>query len=382
MPSRSPSRRLPGAVSGDRSDRQDSVRPALAERLSEVAADRAASSERVVLETAGELLDWVLEHELAWTFRDAGAELEHGLAEWKEAHAWRGAAGLFLDALRAAWRLGEGLRRAGDEGATPREVLAQELGLWLAGRGEEGAGEPVWPVWPVWDGQPLAPGLRLPRREALAARVLGPGGRDLIDRGEVVFVPAFSETVCLALEAANGAGLAPEVVLPEGAPGLEGRRGARRLVGSGVKVRYVYDAAFAGLLARADRVWIGTEAIGVEGFLGRVGTRLLCEEAERREVPVQLLATSDKLVPGGALELPGWCRRDDWLLWEDAPDGVRLDPQAYEVVPHELCGCILTEEGVESAAALSMRRLRVEPQAPCAAPALPDELGHPTIDEP
>jgi hypothetical protein len=378
MSSRSPSTWLPEAVSGDRSDRPDSVRPGLAERLAAVVADRASSSESVVLETAEALFEWVLEKDPAWTFGDAGVSLEEGLAAWREAHAWRGAASLFLDALRAAWRFGEGLQLGGDRDASPRAVLLQELGLWLSGARRDGAESAGGDV--AWDGMPLAPGLRLARREALAARVLGPQGRGLTGRGEVIFVPSFSETVCLALEAANGAGLAPEAVLPEGAPGLEGRRGARRLAAAGVKVRYVYDAELAGLLARADRVWLGTEAIGVEGFLGRVGTRLLCEEAERREVPVLLLATSDKLVPGGALELPAWGRREDWLLWEDAPAGVRLEPQPYEIVPHELCGGILTEGGLESAATLSMRRLRVEPQPPCAPPALPAELRNPMPD--
>ena len=92
----------------------------------------------------------------------------------------------------------------------------------------------------------------------------------------------------------------------------------------------------------------------------RVGTRALLNEARRLEVPTAVLATSDKLVPDGELALPLWSERDTWLLWENAPEGVRLDSQAYESVPLDLPGVFATEQGRLSATELSLRCLRIE----------------------
>jgi len=355
----------------------------LGERLERVALDRASTAERIVLETAVVLHAHVLSRASDWTWNEAGAELETALAGPRAAHGWRGPFALFVDALRCAWHDGAERAQAGDLAATPRVLLGDELGLWLWGREagcEELVGSNVVPTEDlaptlaptlVWNGRPQGPGLRLPRREAIATRVrelsLDADDDSLrgLERGETILVPAFSETVIFALGAAQRAGLAPEAIVPEGAPSLDGRRMARRLASAGVKVRYVYDSLLAALLPRADRVWLGTEAVAPEGFLGRVGTRLLLEEAERRDVPSLLFATSDKLVPGGRLDLPAWAEGDAWLLWEHAPDGVRLEPQPYERVPHALVAGILTEQGLETAASLSLRRLRLECAPPC-----------------
>jgi translation initiation factor 2B subunit (eIF-2B alpha/beta/delta family) len=178
-----------------------------------------------------------------------------------------------------------------------------------------------------------------------------------------VLVTAWSETVALALETAWRLGKAPAVFLPEGLPDLDGRRLARRLSRAGVAVTLAYDSAVLSLVPRVDRVWLSTEAIGAGAFLARSGTRVLLEECARRDVPVRVLATSDKLVPGGRLELPSWAERETWRLWEDAPEGVRIESQFHEAVPTALLeqvGGFLTEIGPEAVAAMHVRALRVE----------------------
>ena len=131
----------------------------------------------------------------------------------------------------------------------------------------------------------------------------------------------------------------------------------------GVRLTLVYDAALPGLLGRADRVWLGTEAIGAQAFLAAVGTRLLLQEAERLEVRSAVLATSDKLMPRGALAPPAWGARDGWLLWEDAPEGVRLESQPYEPVALDLPEFFITEHGAGSATDLALRALRTGSEA-------------------
>jgi len=142
---------------------------------------------------------------------------------------------------------------------------------------------------------------------------------------------------------------------------------ARRLSRAGIAATLVYDAALLSIVPRVDRVWLSTEAIGAGAFLARLGTRALIEECARRHVPATVLATSDKLVPGGALRLPAWADLENWRLWEDAPQGVRLESQFFEAVPtalFDLVGAFHTEIGAETAAAMHVRALRVEPEAP------------------
>ena len=132
---------------------------------------------------------------------------------------------------------------------------------------------------------------------------------------------------------------------------------ARHLVSVGVRVRMVYDAALFTHVGSSDRVLIGVEALGAEGLVTRTGTTALLAEARRREVPTLALTTSDKVTPRAECSLPAWCASAAWLLWENAPEGVRVDSQAYEVAPQTLVDQFITEHGQLGAADLAMKAL-------------------------
>lgn len=316
----------------------DSRELPLRERLHEVARDRAACAREIVQESSRILRDWLLERPEE-RGRD-GADLEAQLAPWVEEQGWRGPCALWLDSLRLAWRVAEE-----DVEGSAGEALALETMAWIEELGPESDVE-----------------RRLPSRASLAGWAAADFGR-----GECVLITSWSESVVLALEAAWKLGRRPEVLIGEGLPGLDGRRMARRLARAGIPVTMVYDTALLSSVPRADRLWLSTEAVGAGAFLARRGTRILLEECSRREVPARVLATSDKLMPGGALRLPAWCDRESWLLWEDAPEGVRLESQCFEPVPLELVEGFLTEIGLEATSALHLRALRVEAAPPCGA---------------
>jgi len=329
--------------------------------FAQVASDRAATGVEIVRESAGVLLDWLaLQHHeasptgdtkqaradraRAW---DALAEsLDWGLSEVRDAQGWRGAVAGWLhtiDQLTESGRRGEDI--APRSPASAQEILAEEMGLWLGGAG---AGEARW------NGEPLANGRRLADRSQCADHLLSD-----LERGEVICVHGYSDTVALALEAAGQRGLAPEVLVSEGGPDLGGRRLARRLNKAGLHVRYVYDSALAAWAQSADRVWLGTEAIGAEAFLGLVGCANLCEQARQQGVPVTVLATGDKLLPAGwSLATPAWGEDSTWQLWGDAPEGVRVESQPYELVSADLPSLFVSEYGQSTAADYSVRFLR------------------------
>jgi hypothetical protein len=338
-----PAHRISFSWSTEARDERAAGARSLAERLRPCALDRAASARDAALEAARELAAWLAERPRGWggaeDLASHGAELEQGLSAWVQAQAWRGACGLLVEAVRAAWALG---------GAT---ALVEELAHWSAGRDELGR---------TWDGVPLSAGERLPGPEVLVPHAL----RDL-ERGDHLLVLGRSEAVLAALGAARRAGLEPRVTVAAGTPDHSGRRVARHLVNHGLAVRLIWDAAALGAVSEVDRVWLGTEAVGAGAFLGLVGSRLVAEEALRREVPLAVLATDDACVPGGALRLPTWGDEEGWSLWSQAPEGVELASQPFERVPAEAAPTWITCAGRESLAALCTRALRLELAPPC-----------------
>ncbi|MFT7677732.1 MAG: hypothetical protein ACI8QC_001717 [Planctomycetota bacterium] len=330
--------------------------------LEALAADRVSSAAEVVRGASRVLLEWLYGQQSGWDWLSAGAELNRLLAPLTQAHGWRAPVALWHSTLALACRQGASVAAS----CGPREMLAEELGLWLNGAEEHSAGEQAW------NGRPGGVGRRLPDR----ARC-GLGPLEELEACEIVGVHGNSESVALALIEAHRRGLKPEVHVSEGGPEMGGRLLAKRLVEAGLSVRFLYDSALLQRVGHVDRIWLGTEAIGAQAFLGLVGTRLLLEEARRIEVPVTVLATTDKLCPQGELRLPSWGERDDWLLWEHAPSGVVLDSQPYEAVPIELAGHFSDEYGVGSAADLAVRALRTDVWVP--EPFRPAPYGSPSL---
>ncbi len=315
----------------------------LAEQLAPLALERNAGADDVVRRVARAAHLWLAAEPQRTGAGEQLAVLERELGGIWAAHAWRGPVAGLRAALAAASRAAAELR------ADEREVLLEECALWCDDRSAEESED-------TWSGVPLAPGVRLPDRARVAAPFLA--GPDALERGEVIVVHGWSDTVARTLEALQRAGFAPEAIVSEGGADLGGRRLARRLVAAGINVRFVFDGALYDAVRRADRVWLGTDAIGAQGFLARLGTRVLLQEARRNEVRSAVLATSDKLVPGGHLELPRWCEDEPWLLWERPPSGVTVVSQAYEAVPLDLVDVFASEFGLVDAAELAVRALR------------------------
>lgn len=325
----------------------------LASRLAPLAAERHASARELVLLTAREVREWVLAWPETCDPRELGRELERGLGEWERDQAWRGPCAAFLDTLRATWH-------AHRAHADFQGLLAEELGLWLWSTEDEvvAHGEHAEP----WNGEPLARGRRLPLRREAARHAAATVGK-----GETILATGWSETLALALEQAWRAGKRPRLFMGDSLPFLDARRMARRLVREGVLVTIVYDAVLPALVERADRVWAPAEGIGASEFSARAGTRHLLETARAREVPVELVTTSDKLLPCGELRLPTWCARMPELLWRDAIEGVTLELDCFEAVPLALTPEPITENGRESVAGLALRAMRASAEPVCAA---------------
>lgn len=312
----------------------------LAGRLSTLAEDRGSTADVIVRRTAAAADEWLSGSESP---NDGIIDRLHSeLRDIYGAHGWRGPVARFRHAL------------AGVPSALPqpspdprpgalREALAQECSYW-AGTANEDAASTSGSAPGRWNGVPLAPGVRLGDKSRCAAPLLE--GLRGLGPGEVILVHGWSETVARGIELAQARGLAPEIIVSEGGPDLGGRRLARRLVASGLTVRFIYDAALVHAAGRADRVWLGAEAFGGRTFLGRIGTHSLLNRAADLDVPVALLATTDKRVPkGSSLSFPTWSADEPWHLWEGAPRDVVVESQSFEEVPLDLVATVATELG-------------------------------------
>lgn len=323
--------------------------------LQELGRDRLLDAQSLVRAASAEVYVWLLARPQDWSRERAWRELGRLLQPLSAAHGWRGAVALWLGTLERLCTQGTGAR--GQESEGPARELATEVGLWLGGMDE------MRPGHEAWNGLPGSPGERLPD-----PALCGAGPVNQLGKGEIVAVHGDSPAVAAALLAAATAGLRPTAYVSEGGPELGGRRLAQELSEGGVRVHFHYDGGLVARLGHVDRVWLGTEAVGAQAFVGLIGTRNLLREARRLEVPITLLTTSDALVPGGELQLPPWGEQNPWLLWESAPAGVEVQGQPYEAVPLALIGQVADEHGMGRPAELALRALRTDEAVLPAAP--------------
>ncbi|MEL6903869.1 MAG: hypothetical protein AAFP22_00595 [Planctomycetota bacterium] len=319
-------------------------------RVAGLADDRGVTAADLVRKVARETHGWLVGPDAP----DVGIEgaLDDELRTLIEAHSWRVPFARFVAALHGAALQGA------DGPSAPqyarREAMAAECARWFEDGAEAGASA----------SHDAAEEPRLGSKERCADPLLT--GPLAVTRGEVVLVHGWSETVARGLELARARGLEPAAIVSEGGADLGGRRLARRLSAGGMDVSFVYDAALVSALERADRVWIGSDAIGAHAFVARMGTRALVERASQLGVDVAVLATSDKFTHEARPALPRWAADEPWHLWEGAPASVTVESQAFELVPLDLVRAFATERGLGSAA--DVRARAAAPAESAAAP--------------
>ncbi|HPF13469.1 MAG TPA: hypothetical protein PLJ12_04315 [Planctomycetota bacterium] len=316
----------------------------LSQRWKELEEDRTSTAEEIVREASQILRDWLVAVPTTDSHR-LGALLGAELDPLLVTHGWRGPVALWWHTIDRA------VGQAPASRIPLREVLIEEMGLWLGGLDvDREAG-----TEPRWIGEPLAAGLRLPRRDRCVEPLLPE-----VQVGETLLIPAFSETVAQAIERLVAGSLRPSLILGEGGPSLGGRQMARRLEHTGCEMRLVYDAALPRHVAAVDRMWLGTEALGAGAMVAVQGVSNLIQEARRQQVPVAILATSDKLMPHAELKLPRWAETETYLLWDSPTDGLTVESQFFERVPLEAHQPIATEMGLRTPAQLALQALRTE----------------------
>jgi translation initiation factor 2B subunit (eIF-2B alpha/beta/delta family) len=187
----------------------------------------------------------------------------------------------------------------------------------------------------------------------------------LAERGAWVATLSAGTTVAAALLELQARGRGPRALIGEGRPLLRGRALAAALGQAGVPTWLVVDAALPMLLSQSAGLWLGAEAVTERGAIVAVGGFAVALAAREHSVPVHVLATRRKFLPGttAALRID---ERAPEEVWDAPPAGVRPRNVQAELVPLELLRGVVVEDGVlgpSEAATVARERPLPEPLA-------------------
>ncbi|MEE6210969.1 NUDIX domain-containing protein [Salarchaeum sp. III] len=155
---------------------------------------------------------------------------------------------------------------------------------------------------------------------------------------ETVVTLSRSGTVQRALESGD-----PErVLVAESRPERDGVPVAESLADD-CDVTLTTDAAAPALLADADRVLVGADAIQPDGGLvNKTGTYPLALAADRADVPLDAVCARDKVAP----ERVEPTEESDHALVYDGDADLDVAAPLFETVPSDLVDAVVTEDGV------------------------------------
>ena len=144
----------------------------------------------------------------------------------------------------------------------------------------------------------------LARRQAMRDALCDAFLRELASQGHrSILTHSNSSTVAAMLTRAIEAGLVTRVWCTLSHPPGEGLMTARQLVGSGVQVRLVSDAAMARAVLDVDAILTGADALQTLGVVNKVGTGLLALLGLQHSRPIYSASTSLKLLSPGLQRL-------------------------------------------------------------------------------
>jgi len=164
-----------------------------------------------------------------------------------------------------------------------------------------------------------------------------------LGQGSKVMTHCHSSSVISVLKMMNDV----EVFVTETRPLYQGRKTAKELLKSGVKVHLITDSAAGILMDRVDYVIVGCDAITSEiSVVNKVGTYPLAVLAKREDVPFYVATTLLKFDPRttyakGKIEV-----RPPDEVWKTRPKGLDVINPAFDITPEELITGFMTEFGV------------------------------------
>jgi len=166
----------------------------------------------------------------------------------------------------------------------------------------------------------------------------------IIKNNSIIFTHCHSTNVVNALIYAKKHGKNFQVYNTETRPLFQGRKTAKELRKSGIKVTEFIDSAAAVAIEKANLVFLGADAILKKGVINKIGSGMFAEIAYDKKVPVYIIADSwkytNKNVP---IE-----NRNLNEVWDKAPKNIKIKNPAFEFIKQRYIKVIVSELGVLS----------------------------------
>lgn len=172
----------------------------------------------------------------------------------------------------------------------------------------------------------------------------------LIKNNDIIFTHCHSTNVVSSLIYAKKHGKKFQVYNTETRPLYQGRRTAKELRKSGIKVTMFIDSALGIALAgeqnikKAKKVFLGADALTRNGIINKIGSSVIAQIAKNNNTPLYIIADSwkytNKKIP---LE-----KRALNEIWNKAPKNVKIKNPSFDFVHKKYINKIITEFGVLS----------------------------------
>ncbi len=172
----------------------------------------------------------------------------------------------------------------------------------------------------------------------------------VIRNNNVIFTHCHSTNVVNSLIYAKESGRRFEVYNTETRPLFQGRKTALELKKAGISVTMFVDSALGIALSKeqgtkkADKVFLGADAITKQGIINKVGSELVAQVAKNNKIPIYIVADSwkftTKKIPIEQRELNE--------IWDKAPKKIKIKNPSFEFVPKKYIRAIISELGVLS----------------------------------
>ena len=169
----------------------------------------------------------------------------------------------------------------------------------------------------------------------------------LIKQNSVIFTHCHSSTVVSTLIYAKKKGKKFQIYLTETRPLFQGRKTARELKKSGIKVTMFVDAAASVALTKqqdtqdVDLVLFGADAITKKGTINKIGSGMFSQIARANKIPVYILADSLKYIPKIKLE-----QRGSEEIWDTKK--TKIKNPAFELIKKNHITGVISELGLLS----------------------------------
>ena len=165
--------------------------------------------------------------------------------------------------------------------------------------------------------------------------------------GKKVFTHCHSSTVVDTLKYAKKHGKRFEVFVSETRPRYQGRKTAKELSMSNIKVTTFVDSAAKSFIEKSDCVFLGMDAIitdnkgKITGVVNKIGSSMFAEIAYDNNIPVYILGNSWKYSPK-KLRIE---ERDLEEVWKRMPNKVKVRNLAFDIIEPKHIKAIITELG-------------------------------------